>query len=483
MTGDPGFDGQIQLVDGVPQVTPAGMAQLVNGVNGGSPEVQLDAVVKFRKVLSIERHPPIDQVIAAGVVPRFIELLQSPLPKLQFEAAWALTNIASGTSEHTKEVVRRGAVPIFVQLLASPSDDVREQAIWALGNIAGDSAECRNFVLNNADALPAILQQLTDARKVSMQRNATWTLSNLCRGKPPPSFEIVRHALPTLAGLIFVPDDEVLTDACWALSYLSDGPNQNIQAVIDAGVSQRLVELLMHPHPSVQTPALRTVGNIVTGDDQQTQAIINCSALPCLQTLLHSVKKSIRKEACWTISNITAGNNTQIQAVIENGIVPTLVELLLNADFEIKKEAAWAISNATSGGTPMQIRYLVSQGAVPPLCNLLDCHDTKIIIVALDGIENILRVGLEASRDAGGPNLYAQYVEEADGLDKLENLQTHTNVAVYDKCFRILETYFTVAAAEDSAVAPMMQQDGTFGFGVAGGAGGMLDFGGGNGQQ
>lgn len=78
-----------------------------------------------------------------------------------------------------------------------------------------------------------------------MCRNATWTLSNLCRGKQPPAdFTVVSRSLPVLARLLYHPDDETLTDACWALSYLSDGPNTNIEAVIGAGVCRRLVELL-----------------------------------------------------------------------------------------------------------------------------------------------------------------------------------------------------------------------------------------------
>jgi len=84
----------------------------------------------------------------------------------------------------------------------------------------------------------------------------------------------ISQCLPVLAKLIYAQDPEVLTDACWALSYLSDGSNQKIQAVIESGVCRRLVELLMYPQYSVQTPALRTIGNIVTGDDVQTQVSI-----------------------------------------------------------------------------------------------------------------------------------------------------------------------------------------------------------------
>ena len=73
------------------------------------------------------------------------------------------------------------------------------QAVWALGNIAGDSHQCRDMVLSTGALIP-LMEQLKDSSKMSMQRNATWTLSNFCRGKPAPAFEQARTAC-TLAAL------------------------------------------------------------------------------------------------------------------------------------------------------------------------------------------------------------------------------------------------------------------------------------------
>lgn len=124
-------------------------------------------------------------------------------------------------------------------------------------------------------------------------------------------------------------------------------------------------------------------------------------------------------------------------------------------------------------GSADQIQYLVSQGCIPPLCDLLTVMDPKIVQLALTGLENILRFGEQdaAKTDAGGGangNPYANAIEECYGLDKIEFLQSHENMEIYQKAFDIIEKYFS-AEEDDARVAPSVDADGqNFTFGRAG---------------
>ena len=51
--------------------------------------------------------------------------------------------------------------------------------------------------------------------------------------------------LPILSQLLYHDNQNVVSDACWSLSFLADGSNKRIQLVIDAGVTLRLIELLL----------------------------------------------------------------------------------------------------------------------------------------------------------------------------------------------------------------------------------------------
>ena len=296
----------------------------------------------------------------------------------------------------------------------------------------------------------------------SLLSNAVWALSNFCRGKPQPSIEVVAPAVPLLANLLKMNCKEAMMDACWALSYISDGDDNRIQAVMNfEGITQTIVSLLGTDNNSILTPTVRILGNFVSGNDMQTQAVIDAGILSYANRLLTYPRRAIRKEGCWLLSNIAAGTHDQIDQLMRlNKDMLLVVDAVRDAEWEVRKEATWVVSNIATGGKDQHVHSLVGLGAIDALCSVLDVPDARITTVVLDAIDNILRVGKNAGRD------YVGFVDECDGLDKIEALQEHQNNDIYQKVIDIIEKYFGVEENENENILPTIDGD-CFAFGVS----------------
>uniref|UniRef100_A0A7S1XWA2 Importin subunit alpha n=1 Tax=Phaeomonas parva TaxID=124430 RepID=A0A7S1XWA2_9STRA len=433
-------------------------------LDSSDPVVVRAAVRAFRRLLSAESKPPVLEVMEAGVLPKlcaFLGVIDDP--ELLFEAAWALTNIAS--TDYTNVVVDGGAVEPLVELLMHYAPNVREQAAWCLGNVAGDSTRFRDFVLKH-NALQPLLVNIMNPASPSLLRNTTWALSNCCRGKPTPDLDAVSPAVAVLKGLLETcQDPDVLMDACWALSYVSDGNDARIEAVVSSGVVPFLVRAVAMDNTKVVVPALRTLGNIVSGSDTQTQAAIDSGVLQVAPKLLTVwSQKNILKETCWMLSNIAAGNKAQVAELCAvDGLAKIVIAHMDAAHvWDVRKEACWVVANVGSSGSPKDVQLMVEEGAIYQLCQFLDFQDARLTQVVLDGLESMLRVG----REVGEEEKFATLVDEAGGLDKLEGLQEHQDETIYNKAVNIIETYFNDAdEVEDENLAPAVQGN-SFAFGL-----------------
>ena len=270
--------------------------RMVSDICSSNQQSQLRATKQCREYT--ENHQ-LSMKETLKVVPQLVRFLDmNSTAELRLEAAWAIKNITSvignnndptRSPEQIFSVVSALGVSRLVALL-NPCTDVTEHALSALGNIAADCLDFRDHEISCGVVPPlhTLIRALITSGKTPVDdilRKATWLLSILCY--VPLSCVTASQIFnlqPVLTPLLCHVDPQIASDACWALSYLTDGATAVKQTINLTALPRLVLQVVAFsegvnniPEQNVQLliPLLHTIANIIddVGNSEKLDAV------------------------------------------------------------------------------------------------------------------------------------------------------------------------------------------------------------------
>jgi hypothetical protein len=189
--------------------------------------------------------------------------------------------------------------------LCKTSQDIKvvENSIRTLGNIAVEGGSLRDLVVESGAVL-VIISILKEHTRLSLLKVCVWTASNLVRrpGWPDHLLRLVPHMARFLNSI----DEQLIVDALWTLSHLSDGHDSHHSRLaeepflVEAVVNHLSPTRYRDPARSVLlTPALRIVGNLLTGNDHVVDKLLSYNVLDHFLFCWHILRFLLEKRLFW----------------------------------------------------------------------------------------------------------------------------------------------------------------------------------------
>lgn len=146
----------------------------------------------------------IQAVIAAGAVPKLVELLSSKHPSMQSAALRAIGNVVTGDDLETQVVLSNNVIPQLVKMLSHENlkNNTKREVCWTLSNImAGNRDQIQGVI--DANAIPLLIDAIRNAPSI-IKVEATWAIANACRNGTPAQvrYFVEQGAVPAMCDLL-----------------------------------------------------------------------------------------------------------------------------------------------------------------------------------------------------------------------------------------------------------------------------------------
>ena len=399
---------------------------------------------------------------------------------------WTLSNCCRGKPQPDMKYLCI-AIEALSILLTIPDSEIKRDACWAFSYISDDDIDTNQENAKTEDKILGLLEdQGLDAEnkkdnKDNKDSKDSKTGKDKNKEKEKGKMEntmnakVIRmHEVGALDRLINDclghTDAKVKHPAIRVLGNIVTGCDEQTDLVLNLGLLSRIIPLvntdsairtLTRSREQVRREACWMLSNIAAGTDNQISKMVDCGVFTKLIELLKrediSVPFETKKEIAWVFGNATRYNNWRLVWNIERIIwighlendnnnkcylsniningnkfqfpkhLVTYVLSFLNSNFDKHyKEKDMNFYHEWKNNRMSQIRYIVDQGVIAPLCNLLDCENQniknnfKFLLVVMESLDHILQWGHDLKKFKNLPaNEYVSVVEASHGFEKV----------------------------------------------------------------
>uniref|UniRef100_A0A0N4ZMI5 Importin subunit alpha n=1 Tax=Parastrongyloides trichosuri TaxID=131310 RepID=A0A0N4ZMI5_PARTI len=403
----------------------------------------------IRVILSQNAQAPIEKLLSLGLLDTLVKALHCNNNKIIYEAAWAITNIASGTQEQTKAVVDAGVLPQLLKFLGNKksSTELVEQCIWALANIVVDSQMYRDTTIKMGllKILGDYIGRLQEL-PITLIRNIAWLFLNLSRHKNSKiPDELFSNCVKYLTTLLKFNDLITRNDALWSMSYLINGiTDERLNKYFKSQIiMHEMLSFLGSNDNCLILGALRVIGSFARGNDSMCEFIISAGIFKQVIPYLLKSKAydtEIHYYCIWILSNIMAGPEGHINTILSCNIMPLIFKSISSSLSKIKVECSWFLNNFVHGCSRHQIKEIIKCGGLPIICEELKYPNNDYIYNLLECIFEILEACSTCFPEKLEKIKFT--IEECGALETLEELQYNQNEKIAKLCEKIIVDFF-----------------------------------------
>ncbi|CAI2355094.1 unnamed protein product [Caenorhabditis sp. 36 PRJEB53466] len=302
------------------------------------------------------------------------------------------------------------------------------------------SVAFRNLALDFT-FIPDLLALYDRKLSLHMNRSLMWITAVFCERlyNYSPDVTEILPLLDMIADGIQSSDSMIRNDATATLVALSDW-RPILEHISCYRLCSMLVQNLRNSSGNARPTVKWGISSIIQTTSHFTEEMIDAGLLTVLRSFINVSYMS--QEVCFIISNICVEGVHNIDKLIESGVLREVARVMETSEYRVRKEAAYVMCHCCLSTKPAHLQYMLENGMLAPLTDLLTCMDASLVSFILDALQALLDFGLLYFNSVPASNPVVVKLEEIGCREKLNFLCESQCVDIHAKAYTMLESYF-----------------------------------------